>query len=97
MEKTKTDLESRGELLTKELEQVNQEIVNVSNKLSQLPSALKQLEVEKQEQARQAYQLHKSLQPISGSADDDNREIQEADEILLRAINVIQNSLGLLQ
>ena len=94
MEKTKSDLESRGELLTKELEQVNQEIANVSNKLSQLPSALKQLEVEKQEQARQVYQLHKSLQPIPGSVDADSKDVQEADDIRLRAMIVIQNILG---
>jgi len=66
----------------------------VSNKLSQLPSALKQLEEEKQEQARQAYQLHKSLQPIPGSAEADNKEVQEADNVRLRVILAIQNALG---
>jgi len=64
--------------------------------LSQIQPAIEKLKGEKQERARQAYQLHKSLQPIPGSADDDNKAIQEADEIHLRAINVIQDSLGLL-
>ena len=52
------------------------------------------LEEEKQEHARQAYQLYKNIQPIPGSADDDNREIQEANDIRRRMISVIQNSLG---
>ena len=63
---------------------------------SQLPSALQQLETEKHEQASQTYQLHKCLRPISGSAEADKREIQEADDIRLRAIAVIQSALGAL-
>ena len=54
----------------------------------------KSLKKEKQERAHQAYQLHKSIQPIPGSTEDDNRAIQEADEIHLRAMNMIQNLLG---
>ena len=88
---------AKRDFLLQELNRVNQEIANIDNDLSQIPSAIEKLNGEKQERARQAYQLPKSLQPISGSADDDNREIQDADEILLRVINVIQNSLGLLQ
>ena len=94
MEQSKRDLEAKWERLTKELEHVNQKIVDVDYKLSQLPSVLQQLEVEKQEQARQTYQLHKSLKPIPGSAEADNKEIQEADDIRLCAISVIQNALG---
>ena len=66
----------------------------MDNKLSQLPSALQQLETEKHEQARQTYQLHKSFKTIPGSAEADNKEIKEADDILLRAISMIQNALG---
>jgi len=96
LENTKADLTAKRDLLLQELNRINQEITNVDNDLSQILSSLEKLEEEKQEQARQAYRLHRSLQPIPGSADDDNREIQEADEIRLRAINVIQNSLLLL-
>ena len=88
------DLEAKRERLIKELEQVNQEIADVDNKLSQLSMALQQLEAEKQEQARQTYQLHKCIKPIPGSAEADNKEIQDADDIRLRAISVIQNALG---
>ena len=89
MEQSKKDLEAKRELLAKELEQINKEIADVDSRLSQLPSALQQLEAEKNEQARQAYQLHKSLQPIPGSAEADNKEVHEADNIRLRAIMAI--------
>ena len=93
MEQFKRDLEVKRECLIKELEQVNQEIADVYNKLSQLPTALQQLEAEKQEQARQTYQLHKSIKTIPDSAEADIKEIQDADDIRLRAISVIQNAL----
>jgi len=66
----------------------------VDNRLSQLPTALQQLEAEKQEQARQTYQLHKSIKRVPGSVDVDLKEIQDADNICLHAISVIQNALG---
>ena len=94
MEQSKRDLEVKWEHLIKELEQVNQEIADVVNKLSQLPTALQQLEAEKQEQARQTYQLHKSTKTVPGSAEIDIKEIQDADDIRLCAISVIQNALG---
>ena len=75
MEQTKRDLEAKRERLTKELEQVNQEIADVDARLTQLASALQQLEVEKQEQARQTYQLHKSIKIVPGSAETDIQEI----------------------
>ena len=56
--------------------------------------ALQQLEAEKQEQACQTYQLHKSIKIVPSSAEADIQEIQKADDIHLRAISVIQNALG---
>jgi len=41
--------------------------------LARIQPTIIRLEREKQEQARQAYQLHKSMQPIPGSASDDNK------------------------
>ena len=81
MEQSKRDLEVKRERLIKELEQIDLEIADVDNKLSQLPSALQLLEAEKQEKARQTYQLHKSIKTILGSAEDDIKEIQDADDI----------------
>ena len=94
VEQSKRDLEAKRDRLIKELEHVNQKIADVDNRLSQLPTALQQLEVEKQEQARQTYQLHKSIKIVRGSAEADVQEIQIADNIRLRAISVIQNALG---
>ena len=94
LQKTKGELEAKCDFLLQELNRVNREIDVIDNELSQIQPAVARLKGEKQEWARQAYQLHKSLQPIPGSADDDNRSIQEADEIRLRSMNVIQNSLG---
>ena len=94
MEQSKRDLEVKWECLIKELEQVNQEIADVDNKLSQLPKALQQLEAEKQEQARQTYQLHKSIRIVLGSSEAAIKEIQDVDDIRLRTISVIQNALG---
>ena len=62
--------------------------------LSQIQPTITKLEERKQEQARQAYQLHKSLQPVPGSAEDENKAIQEANEIRLRAINAIPKFVG---
>jgi len=47
LEKTKSNLEAWHEILLKELKQVNQEIADVSNSLSEFPSALQRLEDEK--------------------------------------------------
>ena len=55
-----------------------------------------QLEEDKQKHARQAYQLHKSLRPISGSSVDNNEVIENIDQIRLLAMKVIQEALGLL-
>ena len=94
MEQSKRDLEVKCDHLLKELEHVNQEIADVDNRLSQLPTVLQQLEVEKQEKARQTYQLHKSIKAIPGSAEADIQEIQKANDIRLHVISVIQNVLG---
>ena len=94
LQRNKAELEAKRDRLQQELNQVNQEIDTVDNDLSQIPSAIIRLKGEKQEQARQAYHLHKSLRSIPGSADDDNRTIQTADEIRLCAIKMIQDALG---
>ena len=94
LQRNKAELEAKRDHLLHELNQVNQAIDTVDNDLSQIPSAITRLEGEKQEQARRAYQLHKSLRPIPSSVDDDNRTIQTIDEIRLRAIKVIQAALG---
>ena len=94
LQRNKIELEAKRDHLLQELNRINQEIDVVENDLSQIPSAITRLEGENQEQARQAYHLHKSLRPIPDSADEDNKTIQTIEEICLRAIKVIQDALG---
>jgi len=94
LQRNKAELEAKRDHLLQELNQVNQAIVTVDNDLLQISPAITRLKGEKQEPARQAYQLHKSLRPIPGSIDDDNRTIQTIDEIRLCGIKVIQEVLG---
>jgi len=89
-------LEAKCGRLLQKLNQVNQAIDTVDHDLSQIPPAITRLEEDKQKYARQAYQLHKSLRPISGSSVDNNQVIENIDQIRLRAIKVIREALGLL-
>jgi len=50
---------------------------------------LKTLQQERDVQARKALQMKKKLKLIKGSADEDTREIEEANQIRLRAISAI--------
>ena len=79
-----------------ELNRVNQAIDIADHDLSQILPAITKLQEDKQKYTRQAYQLHKSLQPISSSSADNNQVIADIDQIRLRAIKVIREALGLL-
>ena len=84
--RNKAALEAERDRLLQELNRVNQEIDIADHDLSQTPPAIAKLEEDKQKHARQAYQLHKSLWPISGSSVDNNQVIENIDQIRLRAI-----------
>jgi len=62
---------------------------------SQLPEAIKLLEQERNVQARKTLQMKKKLKPVEGSADDDMKEIEEANQIRLCAISTIQALLNM--
>ena len=89
-------MEAERDHLLQELNRVNQAIDIVDHDLSQIPPAITKLQEDKQKYARQAYQLHKSLQLISSSSADNNQVIANIDQIRLRAIKVIREALGLL-
>ena len=55
---------------------------------------LKTLQQERNIQVRKALQMKKKLKPLEGSADEDIKEIEEADQIRLRAISAIQALLN---
>ena len=77
-----------------ELKQVEEALSQAQQEESQLPEAIKTLEQERNIQARKTLQMKKKLQPVEGSADEDMKEIEEADQIRLRAISTIQALLN---
>jgi len=56
---------------------------------------IKTLEQERNVQARKALQMKKKLKPVEGFADEDMKEIEEANQIRLRTISTIQALLNI--
>jgi len=90
-----SDLLARREALLAELKQVEEALTQAQQEESQLPEALKILQQEIDTQARKALHMRKKLKPVEGSTDEDVREIEEANQIRLRAISAIQDLLNL--
>jgi len=89
-----SDLSAKREALLAELKQVEEALSQAQQEESQLPEMIKTLEQERNIQARKALQMKKKLKPVEGSADEDIKEIEEADQICLRAISAIQALLN---
>jgi len=89
-----SDLSAKREALLAELKQVEDALSQAQQEESQLPESIKLLEQECNIQARRALQMKKKLKPVEGSADDDVKEIDEANQIHLRAISAIQALLN---
>jgi len=89
-----SDLSAKREALLAELKQVEEALSQAQQEESQLPNTTKTLEQEQNTQARKALQMKKKLKPVEGSADEDIREIEEADQIRLCAISAIQALLS---
>jgi chromosome segregation ATPase len=90
-----SDLSARREALLAELKQVEEALFQAQQEESQLPETIKLLEQERNAQARTALQMKKKLKPVEGSADEDTKEIEAANQIRLRAISVIQMLLNM--
>ena len=91
-----SNLSARREVLLAELKQVEEALTQAQQKESQLPEVHKTLQQERDVQARKVQQMKKKLKPVEGSADEDVREIEEANQIRLCAILAIQALLDLL-
>jgi len=89
-----SDLSARREALLAELKQVEDALSQDQQEESQLPETIKLLEQERNIHGRKALQMKKKLKPVEGSADDDLKEIEEANQICLRAISAIQALLN---
>ena len=87
-------LSAKIEALLAELKQVEEALSEAQQEESQLPEMIKTLEQERNAQARKALQMKKKLKPVEGSADEDIKEIEEANQICLRAISAIQALLN---
>ena len=89
-----SSLLAKRETLLAELKQVEEALTQAQQEESQLPDALKNLQQERDAQARKALQMKKKLKPVEGSTDEDTRELEEANQIRLRAISAIQTLLN---
>ena len=89
-----SDLSTRREALLAELRQVEDALSKARQEESQLPETIKLLEQEQNIHGRKVLQMKKKLKPVEGSADDDVKEIEEANQIRLRAISAIQALLN---
>jgi len=89
------DLSAKRKALLAELKQVEEALSQAQQEESQLPKIIKTLEQERNVQARKALQMKKKLKPVEGSADEDMKAIEEADQIRLRAISTIQSLLNI--
>jgi len=90
-----SDLSAKREALLAELKQVEEALFQAQQEESQLPDMIKILEQERNVEAHKALQLKKKLKPVEGSADDDMKEMEEANQIRLRAISTIQALLNM--
>jgi chromosome segregation ATPase len=87
-------LSAKREALHAELKQVEEALSQAQQEENQLPEMIKTLQQERNIQARKALQMKKKLKPVEDSADEDIREIEEANQIRLRAISAIQALLN---
>jgi len=90
-----SNLSVRREALLAELKQVEEALSQAQQEENQLPKAIKHLEQERNVQACTALQMKKKLKPVEGSADEDIKEIEAANQIRLRALSVIQALLNM--
>jgi len=78
-----------------ELKQVEEALSQAQQEESQRPEAIKLLEQERNIHGRKALQMKEKLKLVEGSADEDAKEIEEANQIRLRAISAIQALLSM--
>ncbi|CAO2142151.1 unnamed protein product [Urochloa humidicola] len=86
-------LKARRAELAKEMERVKIELETEEKKLSDLPTTIADLKKSLSLQASEAMKLHKSIKPIPGTTVDDERTIDEIDQIRRRALDVITDLL----
>jgi len=74
---------------------VEEALTQAQQEESQLPNVLRNLQQERDARGRKVLQMKDKLKPVEGSADEDTKEIEEANQIRLRAISAIQALLNM--
>ena len=69
----------RKKALLAELKEVEEALTRVAHEECQLPDDIKILQQERDGQAREALAVKKKVKPVEGSANEDTKEIEEAD------------------
>lgn len=82
-------LKSKRADLMKELETIKFALAVEEKKLEQLPVSIEQMKEDLKTPIKEALRLHKKIQPIPGSADADQHEIDEVDQLRLRAMDTV--------
>lgn len=82
--------------LVKEQEETRVTNKTEEQKLIQLLETVEKMKKQLALKIRQTQTLHKNLNPIPGTIEEDNQQIKEVDELCLRAVKTIQQALGLL-
>ena len=95
LKKKISDLSAKREALLTELKQVEEALTQAQQEESQLPNVLRNLQQERDARGRKVLQMKDKLKPVEGSADEDTKEIEEANQIRLRAISAIQALLNM--
>jgi len=90
-----SDLLAKREALLAQLKQVEEALSQAQQEENQLPEVIKLLEQERNVHGRKALQMKKKLKPVEGSADEEIKEIEAANQIRLRAISAIQALLNM--
>ncbi|RLN28215.1 hypothetical protein C2845_PM05G16890 [Panicum miliaceum] len=88
-------LKRRRAELAKEMEQITKDIAAEEKKLQELSSVITGLKQERQNLAREAIRLRRHMSEVPGSADDDQRVLDSAEQIKQRAIAAIDAFLEL--
>jgi chromosome segregation ATPase len=89
------DLSAKRTALLAKLEEVETALAHARQEENHLPDVIKALQQERDVQARKALALKKRLELVEGVADEDIKEMKEADQIRLRVISAIQFLLNL--
>jgi len=90
-----SDQSAKREALLAELKQVEEALSQAQEEESQLPEVIKLLEQERNVHGHKVLQMKKKLKPVEGSADEDIKEIEAANQIRLCARSAIQALLNM--